>query len=133
MSNFANNQRKTGKSYKIAEKQTLIMFYEENKFNGWSKQALAQKFKMPVSVLNNILKNKKELMSVDFPKTKKRIVTFRRYQQIDIMVYEWFVLKLLIFFTITSDMVKSMSMKIASKLSISEFKASNGWLHAFKN
>ncbi len=78
MSNFSNNQRKTRKSYTIAEKQALIMFYEENKFNGRSQQTLPQKFKMPVGVVNNILKNKKELMNVDFPKTKKIIITFRR-------------------------------------------------------
>ncbi len=37
------------------------------------------------------------------------------------------------YFTSTNDMVKNIAMKIATKLSISQFNASKGWLHAFKN
>ncbi len=35
-------------------------------------------------------------------------------------------------FTITHDMLKDMALKVAKKLSILNFKASNGWIDLFK-
>ena len=128
-----NNQKKGRKSYSINQKIEVIKFKESKKGLLCSQRDLSAKFNMPVGVINKILKDKVEIeKSVEFKDARKVYNNFSTLR-IDCLVYEWFVKKRQKNFIISGDMIKTMALRIASRIGKDTFKASNGWMECFKN
>lgn len=118
----------------LSEKIQLIRENEEN----FSYRALADKYKISIGSVSNIIKRKAEYMEnyeQNENSTKKRNVRDEFSQQLDEKVYEWFVVQRSKNIPISGPLLQERARQIRQQLggpNADDFKASNGWLEKFR-
>ena len=118
----------------LSEKIQLIREHEDNQ----SYRTLADKFKISVGSVSNIIKRKVEYLESyeqNESSTKKRSVRGEFSQQLDQKVYEWFVAQRSKNIPISGPILQERARQIYQELGASitdDFKASNGWLEKFR-
>ena len=105
--------------------------------NGTTYRLLAEKYKISLGAVANIIKRRDEYFS-DYEnnqnKETKRKLKNNAAQQIDEAVYEWFCKRRSKNIPISGPILKERSLEIAEQLGVpgGQFKASNGWLNRFQ-
>ena len=119
----------------LSEKVQLIHDSEEK----ISYRVLADKYKISIGSVSNIVKRKAEYMESfeqNDSSTKKRNLRNEFNQQVDQLVYEWFVNQRSKNIPITGPLLQERARQIRQELGgpgVDDFKASNGWLEKFRS
>ena len=119
----------------LAEKVQLIDDSEKKT----SYRVLADKYKISIGSVSNIIKRKAEYMESfeqNDSSTKKRNLRSENSQRVDQLVYEWFVLQRSKNIPITGPLLQERARQIRQQLggpAVEDFKASNGWLEKFRS
>ena len=118
----------------LSEKAQLIREHEEN----LSYRTLADKYKISIGSVSNIVKRKVEYMEcyeTNENSTKKRNLRDESSQQLDQQVYEWFVTQRSKNIPISGPLLQERARQISLQLdgpNAGTFKGSNGWLEKFR-
>jgi predicted DNA-binding protein YlxM (UPF0122 family) len=124
----------TKRTLTLVEKIQLIRDNEEQ----ISYRALADKYKISIGSVSNIIKRKAEYMQ-DYEhnenSNKKRNLRDEFSQQLDQKVYEWFVTQRSKNIPVSGPLLQERARQIRQELggaTADHFKASNGWLEKFR-
>lgn len=118
----------------LSEKIQLIHENEQNV----SYRTLADKYKISIGSVSNIIKRKAEYMEnyeQNKNSNKKRNLRDEFSQQLDQQVYEWFVAQRSKNIPISGPLLQEQARQICLQLggpNATDFKASNGWLEKFR-
>ena len=118
----------------LSEKAQLIREHGDNS----SYRTLADKYKISIGSVSNIVKRKAEYMDCyeqNENSTKKRNLRDESSQQLDEKVYEWFVTQRSKNIPISGPLLQERARQISLQLggaSAGTFKGSNGWLQKFR-
>lgn len=127
-------------SFKMSKKTTLtlsdkIKLIELKQHENFSVKELMVKFKCGKTQVYDAIKNKDKLMeqwvSCTNSGKSKRVVSVG-YEQVERDLYRWFINCRSKSLPISRPIIQTEATKLAEKLGISDFKASNGWLDRFK-
>jgi hypothetical protein len=127
-------------SFKMSKKTTLtlsdkIKLIELKQHENLSVKELMVKFKCGKTQVYEAIKNKDKLMeqwvSCKNSGKSKRVVSVR-FEQVEQDLYRWFINCRSKSLPISGPILQTEATKLAEKLGISDFKASNGWLDRFK-
>ncbi|XP_029656431.1 tigger transposable element-derived protein 6-like [Octopus sinensis] len=121
--------KKKRKTYQIQQKLEVIDFKKNNP--AVTQEKLAQRFNMPIGVINSTL-TKMQLYGSRRHKQKKNITFKSCTDKIYEPLYAWIQNKRFCNHTITNEMVREMALKIAQRFYIENFKASHPWISRFK-
>ena len=129
LSNMATNasKRKPYKELTLAEKVELI-----KASSGTSQRKLAEQFGCGKTQVSNILKRKAEYMTAytDNQRTDSKRPCLRgHYDELD---NHWFVKIRGANMPVSGPLLQEKATHFAREMNITDFKASNGWLHRFK-
>ncbi|KAL4152706.1 hypothetical protein QTP88_000539 [Uroleucon formosanum] len=116
----------------LSDKVKLIELKETQKL---STNELITRFKCGKTQIYYAIKNKEKIMdewvnSKNSGKSKR--VKTPSFEQIDQKLYEWFVSVRSKNLPISGPIIQTEAMKLAEKMNVKDFKASNGWLEEFK-
>jgi len=116
----------------LSDKVKLIELKETQKL---STKELITRFKCGKTQVYDAIKNKEKIMdewvnSKNSGKSKR--VKTPSFEQIDQKLYEWFVSVRSKNLPISGPIIQTEAMKLAEKMNVKDFKASNGWLEKFK-
>ncbi|XP_027850980.1 tigger transposable element-derived protein 4-like [Aphis gossypii] len=116
----------------LSDKVKLIELKETQKL---SMKELITRFKCGKTQVYDAIKNKEKIMdewvnSKNSGKSKR--VKTPSFEQIDQKLYEWFVSVRSKNLPISGPIIQTEAMKLAEKMNVKDFKASNGWLEKFK-
>ncbi len=113
----------------------VVVKYSQDHPQG-STRKLAEKLKCGKTQIQNILKNKEEILKNFEANVSSSLKTSRgaKHEDVDIMLLNWFQRARSKNMPITGPMLQEKAMQIANALGRQpeEFKASNGWLDRFK-
>ena len=127
-----NGTRKR-KSLSYAKKKGLYEWQKDNP--SYNQEDLAKKFDISKSQICNILKEKEKWLSIDISNKKVKNQKWDRgakFPEIESALYLWMQQALASNLTITGDVLKTKALNFATKLQITSFIASDGWLAKFK-
>ena len=109
----------------LAEKYQALRDLE----NGISNKNAAEKYGVPKNTVSNCLKNKEKLFTaLEKFSNKCRKVRESNYQDIDNVVFKWFLSQRGKSIPIDGTFIKEKVMKYAKELGATDFKALDGWL-----
>ena len=134
-SSFCTRDMTTRHALTLLEKVELIRDSEEK----ISYRVLAEKYKISVGSVSNIIKRKAEYIESyeqNDSSTKKRSRRNDSSERVDRLVYEWFVLQRSKNIPITGPLLQERARQIRQQLGgpgVDDFKASNGWLEKFRS
>ncbi|KAL4132599.1 hypothetical protein QTP88_009723 [Uroleucon formosanum] len=116
----------------LSDKVKLIELKETQKL---STNELITRFKCGKTQVYDAIKIKEKIMdewvnSKNSGKSKR--VKTSSFEQIDQKLYEWFVSVRSKNLPISGPIIQTEAMKLAEKMNVKDFKASNGWLEKFK-
>jgi len=116
----------------LSDKVKLIELKETQKL---STKELITRFKCGKTQVYDAIKNKEKIMddwvnSKNSGKSKR--VKNPLFEQIDQKLYEWFNSVRSKNLPISGPILQTEAMKLAEKMNVNDFKASNGWLEKFK-
>ena len=87
-----NNNKRKRKSYSLEKKKKIINFTIKN--SRLSQRDLSVHFKIPLGVINKILKEKESLLSLDEKLcNKKKVRPATLFPEVEKYIYEWFSIK----------------------------------------
>jgi len=120
------------KALTLSDKVKLIELKETQKL---STKELITRFKCGKTQVYDAIKNKEKIMD-EWVNSKnsgksKRLKT-PSFEQIDQKLYEWFISVRSKNLPISGPILQTEAMKLAEKMNVKDFKASNGWLEKFK-
>ncbi|KAG0439778.1 Major centromere autoantigen B [Dictyocoela muelleri] len=124
-----NHKKSTRKRLNYENKKEIIIFKQNNP--NITQREISLRFNIPLSSVNDILKNKDIILSAKHNQ-KINIKNNFKTKIFDEKLIEWFNLKRKKFCTIQDINMKEMSLELANLYGIKNFKASNGWLQKFK-
>ncbi len=85
-----------------------------------------------MGAVNNIIKNKESIKSLDNKQNVKNVVSSFKTRPFDNKLLEWIIFKRRKKFIVTDDILKEMALKLAKTHNILDFRVSQGWLTSFK-
>jgi len=125
----------TRRDLTLHDKVQLI--FDNNEGNGLSQRKLAEKYKISLGSVSNILKRKEEYLN-DYETNQNQNVK-RKFkneygQQLDDQVYEWFVQQRSKGIPISGPILQQKAVEISESFGecSGSFKGSNGWLEKFR-
>lgn len=121
------------KSLSFAEKKELCEWKKDNP--SYNQEDLAKKFNISKAQVCKILKEKDKWLSIDILnkefKNQKR-ERGAKFPEVEAALYLWMQQALHSNLTITGDVLKSKALHFATRLQVTTFTASDGWLSKFK-
>ncbi|CAI6377575.1 unnamed protein product [Macrosiphum euphorbiae] len=116
----------------LNEKIKLIESSEKDKL---TVKQICELFKCGKSQVYNILKQKNEIKEqwMNGNGRMKRKPKSNANEEINNLTWEWFVSARAKNIPISGPIIQTKARQIAEQMSVTEFKASNGWLESFKN
>jgi hypothetical protein len=100
---------------------------------------IAKSFNIAQSTITGIKKNREEIVSLMNAEHGVNLHMHRIHKSmsqqskvLDDRIYEWFIANKINLITVTGKQIQEKALEIAQELLIEDFKASNGWLDAFK-
>ncbi len=121
------------KSLSFAEKRELCEWKRDNP--SYNQEDLAKKFDISKSQVCKILKKKDKWLSIDISNKEfkdQKQDRDAKYPEIESALYLWMQQALASNLIITGDVLKSKALNFATRLQITSFTASDGWLTKFK-
>lgn len=121
--------RRRQKELNLTEKIQLI-----RKSGGRSQKSLADEYGVSRSTVQNVLKRKEDLLQAyedNEPGQKKRRSACR-FEKVNDEVWTWFCRMRAANIPISGPLLQERALCIAEAAGVSDFKASSGWLHKFK-
>ena len=104
--------------------------------SGKSQRLLAQMFGCGKTQVQTTLKDKdkyvKAYLEDNLDGSKKRLKFSSPYEELNTVVWEWFVKCTSANLPISGPLIQEKAKEFATQLNLQDFKASNGWLDAFK-
>ena len=116
----------------LADRVKVIKYAWANPRVGTIK--IAKVFKCGPTQVQGILKSKEAIMTsfVANAPASRKCSRGARYEDVDAAVYEWYRLARERLVLVSGPMLQEEALMIASQIDNGDFKASNGWLHSFK-
>lgn len=117
----------------LADKVQFIKFYEAAS-GRLSIRSVAKKFNIGRTSALRILKKKDEYLkhyalNVD---SNRRRIRLSKFHEVNLCTWKWFMVNRFRQLPVTGPRLQEKALKFATKLGITSFKASNGWLDSFK-
>jgi hypothetical protein len=127
------DKTKKRKSLSFTEKKELCEWKRDNP--SYNQEDLSNKFDISVPQVCRILKEKEKWLSIDVSNKKfsnQRWDRGAKFPEIESALYLWMQQALASNLTITGDVLKAKALNFATRLQITTFTASDGWLTKFK-
>ena len=121
------------KYFSVEEKVKIISYAKENPQLGSRK--LAAEFSCGRTCIQTLM-TQKEVIMTDWKCSENSSLKkgkFEEYQDINNAVWGWFCMAREALIPVSGPMIQEEALQIASKLNVTEFTASNGWLEKWKN
>lgn len=112
-----------------------VELLKESESSGKSHRRLAEQFGIGKTQVASILKRKRELLDAfeqNEPAQKKRCSYAGVYDDLNDLTWKWFCRVRSQNVPVSGPMIKEKATVFAERLSLNDFKASNGWLDRFK-
>lgn len=107
--------------------ETKLKIIEDVEKSGMSNNDLAKKYNIAKSSISEIMKNKEKFMYSTFYKHQFKLRK-GKFINIEDATVKWFRVHRSKNIPISGEMIKEKAIEFAQKLSVTGFKASNGWL-----
>lgn len=113
----------------IKEKYEIVCLSEERSN---TQRVLSKKFNLSLGAVNNIIKQKKEIIEKYFSYENDQPISKSKNEQINSAILKFYNTACLRGIQVTGPMLQDLAMQYAKDFGIKDFKASQEWLSSFK-
>lgn len=121
------------KALSISDKLNILKIYDEGLTEKKKQKDIANELGIPPSTLRTLLKNRHEIVQSGFlGGSKRQKVKHGKYEELENILLEWFQQARSLNYPMNGGVITEKAMEIATRLNITKFSGSTGWLDRFR-